>query len=268
MKQVIKFVLWMSIYFVGANGCNWWPGKCKNHSDCCNNRRCMTWGRCSLLQQRTPSPPPRPVYKCFETRDELSDSIQKYDQGNETIKTIYGNVIGDWCVDLLTDFSMVFQGVVTFNEDISKWKTSSATKMTGMFKFAQSFNQNLKAWDVSSVIEMTEMFFDAAVFDQDLSLWNVSSVTKMNHMFYGAVAFNQNLSTWDISSVLDMSNMFDSAATFNQSLCAWGPQMDGETSTNNMFYDTSCPDQNDPIAYVSPKTYFCQTCNIVEEIVY
>ena len=97
--------------------------------------------------------------------------------------------INCWGVDLVTDFSWLFQGYQTFNEPLFCWNVSSAKDMSGMF-------------------------YDAASFNQEISSWNLTSVHRMSHMFYGATAFNQNLCDWYASFSTDLpvvSHMFSSS---------------------------------------------------------
>jgi surface protein len=83
----------------------------------------------------------------------------------------YGWPMGSWCVIEVTDMSSLFQGLDTFNKDISMW-------------------------NVSHVTDMSYMFAEAGTFNRDLSSWNVSSFTNMSYMFKGATSFNQNMCAW------------------------------------------------------------------------
>lgn len=90
------------------------------------------------------------------------------------------------------------------------------TLCNDMFNGCLSFNQNLDTWDVSNVTDMTHMFRGCESFNQDLSGWDVSVITDMSGMFDTAQAFNQNLSGWNVSAVTVRTN-FDLNAT------AWLP---------------------------------------------
>ena len=46
---------------------------------------------------------------------------------------------GDIYTGNITDFSKLFQGKKTFNQDIGYWDTSSATNMSAMFQNARRF---------------------------------------------------------------------------------------------------------------------------------
>jgi Mycoplasma protein of unknown function, DUF285 len=176
MLKLFFVVFVLVFYDTSAKECRRWPARCIQHSECCNNQRCMPWDRCSLVHFR----PSTTAYRCFETRDELKDAVVKYVEGNQTIKNIYGKLIGNWCVDYIQDFSTLFQDIV-FNEDISKWRTSSAIDMHSMFlnpiydQVNNTLNQDISRWDVSNVVDMSTMFAGATAFNQDLSSWNVEN---------------------------------------------------------------------------------------------
>ena len=66
--------------------------------------------------------------------------------------------MNSWCVGDVTDMSWLFNGMATFNEDISGWDTSNVETMMLMFGSATSFNGDLSAWVTSSVVSMQMMF--------------------------------------------------------------------------------------------------------------
>lgn len=115
----------------------------------------------------------------------------------------------------------MFDGVTSFNQDISKWDVSSVTDMVGMFNRATSFNQDVGDWDVGSVTRMSFMFNEASAFNQDIGDWDVSSVTDMLRMFMDATAFNGDIRAWNVANVTDMTAMFTNARSFNQNLGDW-----------------------------------------------
>jgi surface protein len=193
-------------------------------------------------------------YSCFQTHEVLKESIIAYLQGDSNVREEYGNTIGTWCVQYITDFSRLFVNssrtedfccddlYTSFNESLSSWNTSAATNMSSMFRGAASFNQNLSLWDVSSVRDMSNMFRGADEFNQDLSSWDVSSVKTMSGMFMWANGFNQDISSWDVSSVTDMSSMFSGASSFNRSLTSWN--VASVMDMSNMFRLGSSSIQN------------------------
>jgi surface protein len=224
MKLKLNLILLLAAFDAVTARCRRWLGKCAQNSDCCNNRRCMKWGRCSLVHQA----PSNKVYKCFENRTELVNGVKSYREGNKTekilVKEIYGNPIGTWCVGSVTDFLSVFDqdsNAAGFNDDISRWNTSSATKMKYMFYKQTSFNQDLSRWDVSKVTDMQYIFYKASSFNKDLSSWNVSVVTSFFRAFY-------------------------SASTFNKNLCNWRDKISDSANLGDIFYNTSCPNASNP----------------------
>ena len=79
---------------------------------------------------------------CFEDRDELKAAIDLYvadDCTNNSNCTqaftdsSIGYPMNTWCTSLVTDFSNLFDGMGTFNEDISRWDTSNVTTMAKTF---------------------------------------------------------------------------------------------------------------------------------------
>ena len=103
----------------------------------------------------------------------------------------------------IPDMSDMFNGVSTFNYDISEWDTEEVENMRSMFENAFAFNQNIGSWNVSNVKNMSGMFSSARAFNNDgnssIGLWNVSKVEYMYYMFAGATTFNQNISNWNVS---------------------------------------------------------------------
>jgi surface protein len=239
---VVLFLVLVNVHTSASASCRKSLAKCTQHSDCCNNRRCMIWKRCSFFLQR-PNNDATVLYKCFETRNELHEGIRLFRQGNATemmqIKQLYGSRMGNWCVDKMTDFDSLFEingGIAPgFNEDISKWNTSSVTNMQYMFGTQQQFNQDISRWDVSKVTNMLAMFQYATQFNQDISSWDVSKVNITTTMFYGASAFNQ-------------------------SLCKWKDHMTN-VAAYNMFTRTSCINTDHPCKDGDLVNNLCHPCN-------
>merc|ERR1711981_200440 len=107
--------------------------------------------------------------------------------------------------------------------------------MNDMFQGMTSFNGDISNWDVSIVKKMNRMFSGATSFNVDISKWDVSRVTGMDYMFSFAMAFDRDLSNWDVSSVTNMDFMFNHADKFKHSLCgaAW---VNSRASKTDMFY--------------------------------
>ncbi len=156
------------------------------------------------------------------------------------------------CTSGITDMSHLFDGHISFNEDISSWDVSSVTDMTSMFMPTTNlgadvkFNQDIGAWDVSNVTSMYQMFTGANSFNQDIGDWDVTSVTNMHGMFSYASSFNQDISSWNVSSVTNMSGMFNEATSFNNGGGAlnWGDKTAAVTDMTNMFKSASSFNQD------------------------
>jgi len=126
-------------------------------------------------------------YKCFADRDELDAAVERYvaygcgeaktaalNAGCLGNSTMYGWPMGLWCFGDVTDMSSSFEGLDTFNEDISDWNVSKVTNMSRMFFDATSFSGNVSSWDVSAVTNMKEMFKGATSFNENLCAWKDS----------------------------------------------------------------------------------------------
>ena len=193
------------------------------------------------------------------TNHELRDYVDQWitDSTNHPC----GEVIGDWNVSNVTDFSYVFCGSSTavfskcnplrqnFNANISNWDTSSVTDMARTFQHATSFTgDGVSNWNTSSVTSLVMTFYDTHSFTGDgvsnwdtssvtsfkytfrgsnvfmgdgVSNWNTSRVTNMYGTFYEAPSFNGNISAWDTSCVTDMDYAFYMASAFNGDLSGW-----------------------------------------------
>ncbi|MEO1022158.1 MAG: BspA family leucine-rich repeat surface protein, partial [Bacteroidota bacterium] len=66
--------------------------------------------------------------------------------------------------------------------DLDRWDVSEVINMEFMFDGAVSFNDDISGWDVSNVTTMEAMFRDAKAFDQNLGGWNIGRVENMNAM--------------------------------------------------------------------------------------
>lgn len=160
----------------------------------------------------------------FTTTNQLRNAVDIY-LGNDVkrkkhIQHIHGNSINDWCVSQVTDFSYIFAGHSSFNQDISQWDVSAGTKYDSMFKGASTFNQPLNRWNMSSAVSMQSMFAEASSFNNSISTWDVSSVSTFDSMFYRAISFNQPITSWNVSSGVNFRNMFV-ATPFNQPIANW-----------------------------------------------
>ena len=109
----------------------------------------------------TRSPTIAPVsagtFRCFETKQELKDAVNRY-TGEDTaaavyVTSVYGP-IAQWCVSRIKNFSTLFAGKTSFNEPLDGWDVSNAFTIRSMFENAYSFNQDISMWNVSQVHDM------------------------------------------------------------------------------------------------------------------
>ena len=116
----------------------------------------------------------------------------------------------------LTDFSYMFNGAITFNQDISSWDMSNATSVRYMFKNCEVYNKSLLGWDTSNVTDFTGMFSGCLLFNQQLNYLNISSTTSLERLLYNCRKFNTNLSGWSTGHITNMSYMFYQNSELNQ----------------------------------------------------
>ena len=136
------------------------------------------------------------------------------------------------CTSGIIDMSNLFDGQVSFNENISSWDTSQVTNMYGIFYLNFAFNQTLEFWDVSNVINFSYMFGRAKSFNQPLNGWDVSSGQFFEGTFIGA-AYNLPLDNWDMSNAEEAWVMFGEGE-FNQPIGNW--DVSNINSFGAMFY--------------------------------
>ena len=153
----------------------------------------------------------------------------------------YGH-ISTWETGGVTDMSKLFQGAVSFDEDIGAWDTPGVRTMVMMFTDASAFNQPLGEWNVVKVTDMSWMFSIASSFNQPIGAWRVYNVRSMRSMFYEALVFNQPLGDWAVDSVTSMRSMFYGASAFDQDLlwCVGMPGMFDNVNLRNAFVGTQC----------------------------
>ena len=132
---------------------------------------------------------------------------------------------GDIYTGNIDNFSSLFKGKKTFNQDIGYWDTSEATNMKDMFRTARNFDQDLSSWQLNKVKNMSGMFRDARNFnnggESGINNWNTGAVENMNNLFNNARKFNHSLNSWDTDEVENMNGIFRSAWIFNSDIDNW-----------------------------------------------
>ena len=103
-----------------------------------------------------------------QTNDELRRMVEKWCDTPDAEKPSHKHKehISNWDTSLITDMSVLFEQMETFNDDISQWDTSKVTDMFAMFDGARSFNQPIGNWDTSKVIDMNHMFNAVSIVTQ------------------------------------------------------------------------------------------------------
>ena len=66
------------------------------------------------------------------TKASLETAVQMWVNDRATALSTYGPISG-WVVSSITDMRYLFNGLATFDEDVSSWNTSSVTDMSRMF---------------------------------------------------------------------------------------------------------------------------------------
>ncbi|MFS1429403.1 BspA family leucine-rich repeat surface protein [Vibrio splendidus] len=134
--------------------------------------------------------------------------------GNKT----FNQDIGGWDVSNGTNFDFIFSHAAAFNQDIGQWNVSKGTSFAESFSYS-TFNKNINGWDVSNGLNFHGMFAFSE-FNQDVGSWNVSKGTSFSIMFYHAGKFNQDIGSWDVSNSVNFKGMFE-ATPFNQNIGRW-----------------------------------------------
>jgi surface protein len=158
--------------------------------------------------------------QAFQTTEELYVAVDAYlaDDFQPVVKEItnrYGHPIGTWRVELLTNFTSVFDAKRNpataqwiFDDSLSDWNTSRATTMRNMFHGTRNFNGDLSQWDTSQVVDMRGMFQDCIKFEgTGLANWKTGRVLDFRDFLGRATSFRGDLGQWDVSSATNMHGM-------------------------------------------------------------
>jgi surface protein len=164
---------------------------------------------------------PRGFPEWFAVVDNRSrEAITNYARGVTGPFTHAGQLVpfNNIVTTLMTDMSVLFDGITNFNQNIASWDTGRVTIMAAMFRSASAFNRPIGNWNTVGVTNMSNMFSLATAFNQGIGNWNTARVTEMTSMFQGAINFSQAIGGWNTSAVREMSFMFFDATAFNSPL--------------------------------------------------
>ena len=221
----------------------------------------------------------RDMSSVFHQAYAFNGDISTWDTSNVvTMNRMFGDArsfdsdISNWNVANVQNMASVFSGATSFSAPgggLLRWNTSSATTMQSMFQKAASFNADVSTFSTSRVQSMAWMFSQAVSFNRDISTWDTSQTTDMQYMLEGVALFNQDVSSWNVTRVENIIGMFAGANDFDQNLCPWrnllptSVRIKDSIGQPNVFEDTSCPRQENPVMAMEDKSSgpFCHTCN-------
>lgn len=70
--------------------------------------------------------------ECFAPDGSLQQAVRDYLRDNSQFSAVsktYGSLIWNWCTNNVTSFDYLFDGAMSFNEDISQWTTTKVKSM-------------------------------------------------------------------------------------------------------------------------------------------
>jgi hypothetical protein len=70
-------------------------------------------------------------YECFTNIERLRLALRYYrvDPNNSTLAGLYGSPVGAWCTTHMTSMRSLFEGISTFDYDVSGWDVSNVKDM-------------------------------------------------------------------------------------------------------------------------------------------
>lgn len=167
---------------------------------------------------------PRWFMDTYETPAQIPRSLTSLkgffaDYATERKTEVY-DIIVNWDVSNITDFSQAFSYAKTFNHNISGWNMINAENVEGMFEATPLFNQPIGNWVMPKVRSYYNFLNGATEFNQPIN-YDMSNVYNLSAMFANTSAFNQPLSHLRVGNVENMNYMFRFATAFDQDLSMW-----------------------------------------------
>lgn len=210
----------------------------------------------------TNSSAPAP-FQCFQSTQELKDSIDAYLANDTLLHRVYGTAIGSWCVSDLQDFAHVFQTTrgrsaqytnlsaeleersSGLSTDLSNWDMSNAKDLEETFRGIKNMSSawGIHLWNITSASSLRATFMDTVWTEQpDLSRWDVSNVRDLHQLFRWSNVQQANISKWDISRVVELGLLANLAKDYNEDLSGWDTS--SVTSLTKTFMDASSFNQD------------------------
>ena len=146
--------------------------------------------------------------------------------------------ISGWDVSNCRNFTAMFDGASSFNQDIGAWTFDNSyvgTSVDSMFNGASAFNNggspSISGWNISGFFALSYMFKNATSFNQPIGSWNLDGLQnkRITNMLENADAFDQDLSNWNVSNVTNATNFMLNASglsttNYDSTLGGWSPQ--------------------------------------------
>jgi hypothetical protein len=146
--------------------------------------------------------------------------------------------ISGWDVSNCRNFTSMFNGASSFNQDIGAWTFDNSyvgTSVDSMFNGASAFNNggspSISGWNISGFYALSYMFKNATSFNQPIGSWNLDGLQykRITNMLENADAFDQDLSNWNVSNVTNATNFMYNASglsttNYDRTLSGWSSQ--------------------------------------------
>ena len=193
-------------------------------------------------------------YAMFANNSSFNQDIGNWDVSsvvgspgsNNAFRNMFGSAfnnggsssISGWDVSNCRNFTAMFGGASSFNQDIGAWTFDNSyvgTSVDSMFNGASAFNNggspSISGWNISGFFSLSYMFKNATSFNQPIGSWNIDGlqVKQITNMLENADAFDQDLSNWNVSNVTNATNFMLNASglsttNYDRTLSGWSSQ--------------------------------------------